>query len=1071
MPPLRRHPHLLPVVLATGVFAIVACIGISLSQDPQRIAPIWLANAVLLGVLLRSPRARHPALLIACAVANVVVNLFYAVPLGRSFGFAAINMAEVSAVLLLLGRRRAVDLEDVGDLLRFSLIAGFGVPVLSGLLATAMLADGGGPGWAAWPGWSATSALGLLIGTPTVIALIELGRAATRPARARLIESGGMLALALGATALLFLPTRYPTLFLLGPMVVLAAFRLGTGGTALLIAGITAIATTATALGHGPIAHLYGGIATQLLVLQIFFATNFAMGLPVCALLARLQRARGELQRRRDFGQSMLENMREVVFRTDARGRWVFLNPAWEQLTGHPVGESLGWATTRLLHPEDRAAALALYPRIAAGEISEAVLQQRFLARDGECRHIEVSVRALRDAEGRFDGTIGNIRDISERHRAEQALRASEQRFETLATHAPVGLFKMEPDGSVTYVNTQFLELSGLSFDQALGTGWMRALAPADRKRLAIEWAEVAAAPRPSEADLALRHPDGTTRWVHTSSAPVLDEHGAVSSYIGVAIDITERKRAEADLRDSEAQLALLAANATDAVFRLTLDGICSYASPSVGEVIGTDPRHLIGFTMISRFHPDDDAQVRAAWERLRGGDDDRAVLTYRSQPLDRPGQWRWLEANCGLVRDAAGAPQEVIVSIRDITQRKAMELELAAARDEAQVAAQAKSDFLANMSHEIRTPMNGVIGFTELLLAGDVTPEQRRYLRMLAESGRAMMRLLNDILDLSKIEAGHMMVAAEPVDLFHAVRGCLQLMVPLATRKGLQLDWFHEDAVPQRVLGDDLRFRQILLNLLGNAVKFTGSGAVGVYLRVTDGGRLEVEVRDTGIGIAPERQQRIFEQFVQADVSITRRFGGTGLGLTISGKLARILGGELRVESVEGRGTSFFLCLPLTEALPEPVPAKGRRVADEVTIKPCGPRVLLAEDHPINQMLTGAMLDRMGCRVTIAADGAEAIAAVAAAGTGDEGDPFQLVLMDMQMPHVDGLEATRRIRAGGYGPGLLPIVALTANAFGDDVEACLAAGMQAHLAKPLQMADLAEALRVWTAVPVARAA
>ena len=1064
--PFPRLHEVAVVALTTGLFAGLACIGLSLRGDASGIAPVWLPNALLLGMLICGAPGRWPWLMAGCFLANVGVNTAHGVSLALALGFSFINQTEVAVALALLTRRRApLDLSAIADVRRFSIVAGLIAPAVSGLLATAMLSGLAGEPWqTVLPDWIPTSALGLLIGTPLVITLTDAARTGGRW-RPRTVEAVGILTVGLGCTAAIFMLANGPFLFVIGPLVVLTALRLGTTGTALLIAGIVAIGTAATATGHGPVVALHAGTWVRLLYLQLFFLTAFMLGLPICALMTGVTRAREALKRQRDFGQSMLANMREIVFRADADGCWVFLNPAWAQLTGYSVEESIGRPLGELLHPEDAAAAEGVFAPIIAGDVRETLLHQRFIDAHGHCHHIEVSVRSLWTADGAFDGTIGNIRDVTERVEADRALRDSERRFQTLATMAPVGLYRIAPDGAVVYVNHHFAKLAGISEEQALGRGWLDAVEPLDRDRLAANWLVMAGGGRALSDDFSFRHADGGIRWVHSSAAPVPDETGAVAGWIGVAIDITERKEAEVRLANSEAQLKLLATNATDAVFQLGLDGTCRYASPSVGEVIGIDPRALVGYNMIDRFHPDDDADVRATWARLCAGDTERAVLTYRSAPMDRPDAWNWLEANCGLVRDAAGAPQEVIVSIRDVTQRKGLELDLAAARDEAQVAAQAKADFLANMSHEIRTPMNGVIGFTELLLASDVDPEQRRYLRMIAESGRAMMRLLNDILDLSKIDAGHMKVAAEPMDVFHAVRGCLQLMVPLATRKRLVLDWYREDSVPDRMLCDDLRFRQILLNLLGNAVKFTSNGSVGVYLRVTGtetgDKRLEVEVRDTGIGIAAERLDRIFEQFVQADVSIARRYGGTGLGLTISGKLARLLGGDLRVDSVEGVGTSFFLSLPLVAVTRDAaLPTVDQRASSPPMIAPNGPRVLLAEDHEINQMLTGAMLDRLGCRVTVAADGAQAMAAVAASGD----DPFALVLMDMQMPGVDGLEATRRIRADGVTATTLPILALTANAFGDDVEACFAAGMQAHLAKPLQMAQLAETLREWTA-------
>ncbi len=647
------------------------------------------------------------------------------------------------------------------------------------------------------------------------------------------------------------------------------------------------------------------------------------------ALLARLNRARKQVAQARDVTDAMIGNMREVIFRTDAAGRWVFLNPAWEALTGYPVEQSLGWRTTDLLLPEDRRAARDVYLRLVSGEMTDALLHQRFHDANGVCRHIEVSVRALRTADGAFDGTIGNIRDVTESRVAEHALRDSELRFLTLSDSIPVGLFLTDATGATTFVNRAFQEQSGLSAAQAMGDGWMQALHPDDRAAVARAWPETVRARARSAGDFRFRHEDGSVRWVHTSSAPILDEDGALSGYIGINIDISERK---------------------------------------------------------------------------------------------------------------------------------ALELSLAAARDAAEGAAKVKANFLANMSHEIRTPMNGVVGFTELLLAGELSPEQRRHTRMLAESGHAMMRLLNDILDFSKVEAGQLEIADEPVDVRHKLNNCLQLMSALAAQKRIALSGEVDAGVPAMIRGDGLRLRQILLNLIGNAVKFTDRGGVEVFVRAggtADAPELVVEVRDTGIGIARAKQAAIFEEFVQSDPSIARRYGGTGLGLAISVRLARLMGGELTLVSELGEGTSFFLRLPARPATLSP--SRVREAAPRAPKRDGRTRVLLAEDHPINQMLTRAMLERLGCEVTVAGDGAEAVAAVEAAA-----EPFALVLMDMQMPEVDGVEATRRLRAGGWDAGALPIVALTANAFVEDVETCLRAGMQAHLGKPVQMAELAAAVTRW---------
>jgi PAS domain S-box-containing protein len=463
--------------------------------------------------------------------------------------------------------------------------------------------------------------------------------------------------------------------------------------------------------------------------------------------------------------------------------------------------------------------------------------------------------------------------------------------------------------------------------------------------------------------------------------------------------------------------------------------------------------------TTLALFHPDDAVVGREIVARaIREG-----LGWELGHRIRRPdGEIRHIKSHGVCDRDRDGKIVAVFGVIVDVT-----ELELS--RREAEAATASKAAFLANMSHEIRTPMNGVMGFVELLMDSDLDTGQRRHLLLIQESAQALLKLLNDILDLSKMEAGQLDVSPEPSDVRRDLAQCVRLMTPIAEQKGLELFTDIDRDFPARVMVDSLRLRQIVFNLLGNAVKFTNRGSVSVTLRAgQDAARLPIMligVSDTGVGIAPERKSAIFEAFVQADVSISRRFGGSGLGLSISRRLARLMGGTIVLESVEGEGTLVTLALPLRPARRAAALDERRTPRNEALAKAREPAIpasiLLVEDSDINRELICEMVERLGHKIQVAADGAEALEL--ARRLAAEPKAWDLILMDVQMPVMDGLTATRAIRALGGRAATIPIVALTANAFAAEMQECLDAGMNDHVPKPSGFVQLKRAIDRWS--------
>ena len=653
---------------------------------------------------------------------------------------------------------------------------------------------------------------------------------------------------------------------------------------------------------------------------------------------------------------------------------------------------------------------------------------------------------------------LQQARFIADRKRAEQGFIDSEKKWRNILVNTPQIGISLDSEGRITFANDHFLKLTGWSRDEVLNKNWYDTFLPEEIRedvRRVIDTTmrqKDACGYSTNENEILTR--SGERRNVAWSNVLTRNAQGFVEDVTCLGVDLTEREKAEEEKRRLA---AIIEASDSLAVFK---DPSLRYlmVNSAFLELTGRhDIQDLLGKTDAQLFQDlATDAQVA---ERM---DTDRKALALKPGQVlnteemipDKDNRARiFLTKKFPVYGHRADQPLGVATLAAEITERKRMEDDLRLAKEAAEAANRAKSEFLANMSHEIRTPVNGIMGMLQLLTTANLGPEEQEFAQVGIKACRRLTRLLSDILDLSRVEAGHLAIHDEPFDFAETMRSVEQLFRPAARQKTLDLEFAYDENIPETLHGDSARLRQILNNLLGNAIKFTETGRVSLTAQMLDRNgppRLLFTVSDTGIGIPADKLDSMFEAFAQGEGTYTRNYQGAGLGLAITKRLVSLMGGNLAMDSMENEGTVAYLSLPFGLRA-------GQHGADQDTASPESQRlrILLAEDEYVNRLATVRLLEKQGHVVRQALNGKEAVEMLAQ-------EPADVVLMDIQMPVMDGLEAARAIRAGAAGAdrAKVPIIALTAYSLGGDTGQFLDAGMNARLDKPLEREQLYRVIR-----------
>ncbi len=641
--------------------------------------------------------------------------------------------------------------------------------------------------------------------------------------------------------------------------------------------------------------------------------------------------------------------------------------------------------------------------------------------------------------------------EIEERRRAEEALRHRTEFLNTLMSSSPLATAVGGPDGRFHLINSAFEKLFGYQSEEAIGRKVDELIYPLSLGREEIVKRLKQVTLQPIHETTIRKKKDGTLVDVEVNCVPVLIENGE-QCVLAVYLDVSQRVAAEKALRESEELFRTVSTLAPVGIFRLNAGGRVVYGNQRMEEITGWKHEQAADYGYLQAVHPDDREGLMKLLESAAQSD---GVALHSFRCVTPEGRMLWVDSHFRALRTEDRRLTGFIGVLEDVTERRETQERLREAKEAAEAASRAKSEFLANMSHEIRTPMNGILGMTELALDTDLSLDQREYLDMVKSSAESLLGIINDILDFSKIETGRLELESVPFSLLDCIESALQPIALRAQQKGLEVTWALLGDVPEALIGDPSRLRQILINLAGNAVKFTKEGEVSVRAELLSSAentvRIRFSVSDTGIGIPKEMQQQIFDAFSQADSSTTREFGGTGLGLSISARLIQLMKGEIKLDSTPGRGSTFTFTVPFAIGLAADTRGPATLHPELLNIK-----VLAVDDNEINRHLLMRLLPMWGLQPICAENGTAALELFRKSL--EDGAPFPLVLLDQHMPGMSGCEVAAKIRQlAGKEPVALVILS---SAPGSVDQATLnALQIERPLAKPLRRAALREAI------------